>query len=444
MDQRTVNTVIFRDTVDFYSQDKTLLAETRSSMEKTRLYGADEYPFIPIPEEDKEDAEIRITRKRSFEAASSLVAEYPSKKVAVLNFASAVQPGGGVKNGSSAQEEALCRCSNLYPTLDQSWLWDSFYNQNRAMSDIRHTDACIYSPEVIICKSDNDSPERLPKNKWCTVDVISCAAPNLNKNIYNKYNPETAVSIAVSDEELFQIHLKRARHIMCVAAANGVKILVLGAFGCGAFRNEPAVVADAYKVACEEFIKYFDIIEFAIYCRDFETTNYSVFYERLFPLTAEGKKFIASQPVAEEPQEEVTVEETPAQEEEETIGQEYDESEDDYEPDAYEEPDSFDEFDDDDYDFSSELSPDRIFSPGDKVQHFKRETLSDEDYAANKYLYQIIGVAIHSETREKMMIYQALYDDFQLYCRPYDMFVSEVDHEKYPDIQQMYRFEKIG
>jgi len=90
------------------------------------------------------------------------------------------------------------------------------------------------------------------------------------------------------------------------------------------------------------------------------------------------------------------------------------------------------------------VGPERIFNPGDKVQHFKRETLSDEDYAANKYLYQIIGVAIHSETREKLMIYQALYDDFQLYCRPYEMFISEVDHEKYPDIQQMYRFEKIG
>lgn len=441
MDQRSINAAIFRDTVEFYSQDKTLLAETRSSMEKTRLYGADEYPFVPMPENDKEDAEIRITRKRSFEAASSLVAEYPSKKVAVLNFASAVQPGGGVKNGSSAQEEALCRCSNLYPTLDQGWLWDSFYNQNRAMSDIRHTDACIYSPEVIICKSDNDNPERLPKNKWCTVDVISCAAPNLNNNIYNKYNPEMPGTIAVSDEELYQIHLKRARHIMCVAAANGVKILVLGAFGCGAFQNSPVVVADACRVAAEEFIKCFDIIEFAIFCRDYETTNYSVFYERLFPLTAEGRKLIAAQPVVEAPQEEVAEEDTPAKEEEDTVGQDFDETEEYYEPDAYGGPD---EFDDDDYDFSEELDPDRIFNPGDKVQHFKRETLSDEDYAANRYLYQIIGVAIHSETREKMMIYQALYDDFQLYCRPYDMFVSEVDHEKYPDIQQMYRFEKIG
>lgn len=86
------------------------------------------------------------------------------------------------------------------------------------------------------------------------------------------------------------------------------------------------------------------------------------------------------------------------------------------------------------------MTDNREFKPGDIVQHFKRETVKD---GSDRYLYRIIGTAIHSETREKMMVYQALYDDYGAYVRPYEMFMSEVDHEKYPDIKQVYRFELI-
>ena len=77
------------------------------------------------------------------------------------------------------------------------------------------------------------------------------------------------------------------------------------------------------------------------------------------------------------------------------------------------------------------------------MQHFKREVISEEERAANKYLYEIIGVATHSETSEAMMVYKPLYDDSGMYVRPLDMFLSEVDHEKYPGIKQKYRFEKV-
>jgi len=84
---------------------------------------------------------------------------------------------------------------------------------------------------------------------------------------------------------------------------------------------------------------------------------------------------------------------------------------------------------------------DRVFRQGDMVQHFKRETV---DQTTKKYLYRIIGEAIDSETRERVMVYQALYDDCGTFVRPYEMFMSEVDHEKYPDIKQKYRFETVN
>lgn len=82
---------------------------------------------------------------------------------------------------------------------------------------------------------------------------------------------------------------------------------------------------------------------------------------------------------------------------------------------------------------------DRRFLPGDIVRHFKREIDSEN----NHYLYRILGTAIHSETKEVFMVYQGLYTPFATYIRPYEMFCSKVDKEKYPDIKQEYRFETI-
>ncbi len=80
----------------------------------------------------------------------------------------------------------------------------------------------------------------------------------------------------------------------------------------------------------------------------------------------------------------------------------------------------------------------RNFQSGDVVRHFKRELV---DKKTQEYLYKIITIATHTETGEKLMIYQALYEPFKICARPYDMFMSEVDREKYPEIKQKYRFE---
>lgn len=80
-----------------------------------------------------------------------------------------------------------------------------------------------------------------------------------------------------------------------------------------------------------------------------------------------------------------------------------------------------------------------IPEPGTIVRHFKRETIRNP--GINDYLYEIVGLAEHTESKENMMIYRALYGSGKLYARPIDMFMSEVDHNKYPSIQQKYRFE---
>lgn len=82
----------------------------------------------------------------------------------------------------------------------------------------------------------------------------------------------------------------------------------------------------------------------------------------------------------------------------------------------------------------------REFVPGDIIQHFKRETV---DQNSMQYLYEFIGIATHSETRDRVVVYRALYGDKGLFVRPYEMFMEEVDHVKYPEIRQKYRFEKI-
>lgn len=79
---------------------------------------------------------------------------------------------------------------------------------------------------------------------------------------------------------------------------------------------------------------------------------------------------------------------------------------------------------------------------GDIVKHFKWETASKEERSQNKYLYCIKNIAEHTETGERLVIYQAMYSPFQTYARPLEMFCEEVDRKKYPDIKQKYRFEK--
>lgn len=222
----------------------------------------------------QDDAGIIISKKRTYEAASF----YKDMKVCVLNFASATNPGGGVVKGSSAQEECLCRCSTLYFNLNTSNMWAGFYTPHRNAKDPLHNDDCIYTPDVVVFKTDTGKPETMNENEWYKVNVVTCAAPNLRLVPGNSMNPgDGDKNVKISDEELLKIHEKRLSRIIEVAVAGGNEVIILGAFGCGAFENNPKVVAQASKNVIEKYRKCFKTIEFAIYCREHETENYDAF-----------------------------------------------------------------------------------------------------------------------------------------------------------------------
>ena len=280
MNRKEQNIAVFEDTMDWIGHEPALTDSVKDSIAHTILYPARE--LLVLPEKSNSDkAKITVTPQRTFEAAHDLLIRYPGCRTAVLNFASATNPGGGVTRGSSAQEEALCRCSTLYPCLNTPELDKGYYQFHRIQQDVRYTDTCIYVPDVKIIKTDTDAPKRLTENKWQTVDVICCAAPNLRERPYNKMNPGQGRAIRVSNNELLDLHRQRARKILSVAAANNVDCLVLGAFGCGAFKNDPNIVAQAYRHILPEFDGYFREIRFAVYCPPHDRTNFDVFRKTL-------------------------------------------------------------------------------------------------------------------------------------------------------------------
>ena len=219
-------------------------------------------------------AQVTVSRKRTLEAASA----YHGKKVCVLNFASATNPGGGVTRGSSAQEEAICRCSTLYFSLIEQSMWKGFYTPHRAQRDPLHNDDCIYTPGVVVIKTDTATPQALPPEDWYTVNVLTCAAPNLREQPSNPMNDgDGARSVQIGKQELRQLHEKRMRRILSIAAAEGNEVMILGAFGCGAFRNPPEIVAEAMRTVIQEYRSFFEAVEFAVYCPPRDDSNYRVF-----------------------------------------------------------------------------------------------------------------------------------------------------------------------
>ena len=271
---REENAAIFRDTEKMCRSHPRLREAIALSRAGQRLIL--EGDALPVPPGGNAAAgRLVVSPKRTFEAASAYAR---TMRTCVLNFASAGNPGGGVVNGSSAQEEALCRCSTLYFNLNTSAMWDGFYSPHRAARDPIHNDDAIWTPRVVVFKGDTALPRTLPEADWYEVDVISCAAPNLREHPSNRMNSgDGDRQVSLAPAKLRAIHERRLSRILDIAVANGAEAIILGAFGCGAFRNDPAVVAAAAATVVPRYRTRFKVIEFAIYCSPGDTRNIDAF-----------------------------------------------------------------------------------------------------------------------------------------------------------------------
>lgn len=273
-DRRTKNAEIFKDTEQMYRSNETLKATVINSIENQKLILADETVDYEVA--GNRAGKVVVSGKRTLEASESYAKL--GKRVCVLNFASATNPGGGVVHGSSAQEEAICRCSTLYPCLNTREMWNKFYGPHREADSPLYNDDCICTPAVKVFKSDIRFPELLLKEDWWNVDVITCAAPNLRNIPSNRMNPNAGSKKAdISYEELKALHRSRIQRIFEVAMANEEEVLILGAFGCGAFCNPPELVAEVFAEITEKYRRYFDMIEYAVFHTERETANYEAF-----------------------------------------------------------------------------------------------------------------------------------------------------------------------
>lgn len=250
MNEREKRISIFEETYEFCM--KYLSDEIVHTVCNTGFYDENDYPEIPGTVYDQ--TQVSVSDRRSFEAAVLLKRSHPDKKMGVLNFASPYNPGGAVRFGSRAQEESLCRCSSLYPCLDTKKLRESYYERNSVLRKFPGSDAVIYTPDIVVFKSDEEFPELLERKDWCTVDVITCAAPDLHE--CRSYEDE---------RKLPAVYRRRIGHILHITACRGVDILVLGAWGCGAFRGDSLLIAKSFARELNRYGKYFMIVEFAIY-----------------------------------------------------------------------------------------------------------------------------------------------------------------------------------
>lgn len=228
------------------------------SIAETKHFAPEDFEIVlatreKMLEETGENAATRfeVINTTTLAAARALIDEEASRRVVCLNFASAKNPGGGFLGGSQAQEESLARATGLYATINGV---RGYYDTNRACGTCLYTDHMIYSPDVPVFRDDRDTLIDRP------FGVSFITSPAVNAGALANSNPDKVSLIAPTMR-------KRIERVLSLAIAEGVRHIVLGAWGCGVFRNNPTDIAGwFYEQLCEEpkFRAAFDRVVFAV------------------------------------------------------------------------------------------------------------------------------------------------------------------------------------
>lgn len=248
----------FRDT--FVKSNTILKDETNRSVLSNKIYKEN---FISDNKTEGEEGVLSVIEESSYDAARLYVSK---GKTAVFNFANAHHPGGGVIRGSMAQEEALCRSSNLYACIVAENVKDGYYlYHDKTMKDV-YSDRLIYTKDVCVFKDDQRVPVLLPEDKWIHVDIVTSAAP---------FKPRK--TLKWNDNQIKALFKTRIKNVFEAAVDNNVEVFIVGAFGCGAFENPPEVVSQAFREVIEEG-HYRRRIPYIIFAINKSTNpNYSIF-----------------------------------------------------------------------------------------------------------------------------------------------------------------------
>lgn len=202
---------------------------------------------------DIQELTVDVTNQTTLEAAQELVNLGKFNNVCLLNFASAKNPGGGFLNGARAQEESIARASGLYYCLTTTQV-SKYYENNHRDKICLYTDHIIYSPNVPIFRSEHGDW----LEPYYRASIISAPAPNAGvaKKRLEKQN---------ADDKIYSVLENRIKYILTVAANHKCDALVLGAFGCGVFRNKPTDVAKIFHTLLNnQFANCFSMVRFAI------------------------------------------------------------------------------------------------------------------------------------------------------------------------------------